>query len=71
MAVQNLLARNRGHSLSANAVRRLTPEAVAQLLPEPNLALAVQSTLLAMRGQEAAIDRCPPGSAKHEAGSPR
>jgi len=55
LAVQNLLARNRGQSLNANAVKRLTPEAVARLLPNPNLALAVQSTLLAMRGQEAAI----------------
>jgi transposase len=56
VAVQNLMARNRGRSLSANAVRRLTPEAVEQLLPDANLALAVQSTLLAMRAQEAAID---------------
>ena len=56
LAVQNLMARNRGHSLSANAVSRLTPETVEQLLPDPNLALAVQSTLLAMRGLEAAID---------------
>jgi len=56
VAVQNLMARNRGRSLSANAVRRLTPEVVEQLLPDANLALAVQSTLLAMRGQEAAID---------------
>ena len=55
LAVQNLLARNRGQSLNANAVKRLSPEAVARLLPNPNLALAVQSTLLAMRGQEAAI----------------
>ena len=56
VAVQNLLARNRGRALSANAVRRLTPEAVERLLPDANLALAVQSTLLAMRGQEAAIE---------------
>lgn len=56
LAVQNLFARNRGRSISANEVRRLTPQVVAQLLPEPNLALAVQSTVLAMRGQEAAFD---------------
>ena len=56
LAVQNLLSRNRGHSLSANKIRRLTPEAVQELLPDANLALAVQSTLLAMRGQEAAIE---------------
>jgi transposase len=56
LAVQNLLARNRGKSLSANAIRQLKPETVSRLLPDTNLALAVQSTLLAMRGQEAAID---------------
>lgn len=56
LAVQNLLARNRGRSLSANAIKRLTPERVSELLPDANLALAVQCTLLAMRGQEAAID---------------
>jgi len=43
-------------SLSANKVNRLTPQAVQELLPDGNLALAVQSTLLAMRGQEAAIE---------------
>jgi transposase len=56
LAVQNLLSRNRGHSLNANAIRRLTVEAVQELLPDVNLALAVQSTLVAMRGQEAAIE---------------
>ena len=56
LAVQNLFSRNRGHSLSANKIRQLTPDAVYKLLPDANLALAVQSTLLAMRGQEAAID---------------
>lgn len=56
LSVQNLLARNRGQSLSANAVKRLTPEAVAGLLPDPHQALAVQSNLLVMRAQEAAIE---------------
>ena len=56
LAVQNLFARNRGRGLSANEVKRLTPETVSRLLPDPNQALAVQGTLLAMRGQEAAID---------------
>jgi transposase len=56
LAVQNLLARNRGQSLSANKINRLTPEAVQELLPDANLALAVQSTLLAMRGQAAAME---------------
>ena len=56
LAVQNLLARNRGRSMSANDIGRLTPEVIARLLPDANLALAVQGTLLAMRAQEAAID---------------
>ena len=56
LAVQNLLSRNLGHSINANAIRRLTPEKVHELLPDANLALAVQSTLLAMRGQLAAIE---------------
>jgi transposase len=56
LAIQNLFARDRGRSLSANEVKRLTPETVSRLLPDPNQALAVQATLLPMRGQEAAID---------------
>ena len=56
VSVQNLLARSRGQSLSANEVKRLTPEAVAGLLPDPNQALAVQSNLLVMRAQDAAIE---------------
>jgi transposase len=56
LAVQNLFARDRGRAPSANEVKRLTPETVARLLPDANLALAVQGTLLAMHGQEAAID---------------
>jgi transposase len=55
LAVQNLFSRNRGHSISANEVRRLTPETVAELVADANLALAIQSTVLAMRGQQAAI----------------
>jgi transposase len=56
LAVQNLFARNRGQSLSANEVRHLTPEVVGRLLPDPHQALAVQSNLLVMRAQDAAID---------------
>jgi hypothetical protein len=56
LAVQNLFSRNRGRSISANEVRRLTPESVAELVADPNLALAIQSTVLVMRGQQAAID---------------
>nr|VFJ46163.1 MAG: Transposase [Candidatus Kentron sp. DK] len=48
LSVQNLMARNRGESLSANNVKKLTPELVEQLLPEPNIALAVKSNLMVM-----------------------
>ncbi len=54
--VQNLFSRNRGRSISANAARRLTPESVAELVADPNLALAIQSTVLAMHGQQAVVD---------------
>jgi transposase len=56
LAIQNLVARNRGRSLSGNEVNRLTPETVIRLLPDPNQAPAVQGTLLVMRAQEGAID---------------
>jgi transposase len=56
LAVQNLFSRNRGRSISANEVRRLTPESVAELVADPNLALAIQGTVLAMGGQQAAIE---------------
>ncbi len=56
LAVQDLFARNRGQSLSANAAKRLTPERVSELLPDPNQALAVQTTLLAMRALEGSIE---------------
>ena len=40
--VENLLARNRGRSPSANAIKRLTYAEVDQLLPDAQLALAVK-----------------------------
>ena len=56
-SVQNLLARNRGHSLSANRIKGLTVEEVDQLLPDADLALAVKSNLAVMRTLEEAIER--------------
>jgi transposase len=56
LAVQNLFSRNRGRSISANEVRRLTPESVAELVADPNLALAIQGTVRVMGGQQASID---------------
>ena len=56
-SIQNLMARNRGHSLSANQIRRLSNEEVDRLLPDADLALAVKSTLEVMRTLEQLIDR--------------
>ena len=55
LSVQNLLARNRGQSLSASAVKRLSAEAVDEWLPEAHLALAVKSNLAVMRALEEQI----------------
>ena len=56
-SVQNLMARNRGHSLSANQIRRLSNEDVDRLLPDADLALAVKSALEVMRTLDGLIDR--------------
>jgi len=56
-SIQNLMARNRGHSLSANRVRRLADEEVDRLLPDADLALAVKSNLAVMRTLDDAIER--------------
>ena len=57
LAVQNLLARNLGHSLSANAIKRLGLEEVDRLLPDADLALAVKSNLAVMRSLDEAIEQ--------------
>jgi len=54
-SIQNLMARNRGHSLGANRIKRLTDEEVDGLLPDFDLALAVKSTLAVMRTLDGAI----------------
>ena len=55
-SVQNLMARNRGRSLSANRIKRLTYEEVDGLLPNAELALAVKGNLAVMRTLEGVID---------------
>jgi len=55
-AVQNLMARNRGHSLNANRIKRLADEEVDRLLPNADLALAVKSNLAVMRTLDVVID---------------
>ena len=55
LSVQNLMARNRGASISANAVKRLDFDQVDQLLENEALVLAVASTLVVMRSQQQMI----------------
>jgi transposase len=54
-SIQNLMARNLGHSLSANRVKRLSYEDVDRLLPDIDLALAVKGTLAVMRTLDGVI----------------
>jgi len=54
-SIQNLMARNRGRSLSANRIKRLTYEEVDALLPDADLALAVKGNLAVMRTLEGVI----------------
>jgi transposase len=48
LSVQNLMSRNTGCSLNGNAVKKLQAEAVSALLPNEDLALAVNSSLNVM-----------------------
>ena len=54
-SVQNLMARNRGRSLSANSIKRLTYEEVDRLLPDADLALAVKGSVAVMRTLDGVI----------------
>ena len=54
-SVQNLMARNRGRSLSANSIKRMTYEEVDRLLPDADLALAVKGALAVMRTLDGVI----------------
>jgi transposase len=56
LSVQNLFARNRGRAMSANEIRRLSPKRVGELIQDEYRALAIQSTLVVMRSQEAMIE---------------
>ena len=49
LSIKNLFARNTGRSISATAVKRLTDEDVDAMLADPDLALAVKSSLAVMR----------------------
>lgn len=55
LSVQTLLARNLGHSLGANAIKRLWAEEIDRLLPQTHLAVAVKSTLAVMQALDEQI----------------
>jgi transposase len=55
LSVQNLMARNRGASISANAVKRLDFDQVGRLLENEPLVLAAAGTLVVMRSQQEMI----------------
>jgi len=49
LSIHNLVIRNTGTSLTGNRIKTLTAAAVHDVLPTPDLALAVTSTLAVMR----------------------
>ena len=55
LSLQTLLTRNTGRAMSGNRIKQLTAEDIDGLLPEPELALAVQSNLAVMRCLETQI----------------
>src|SRR5206468_2165638 len=55
LSIQNLFTRNTGGSISSNRIKQLTAEAIDELLPEPELALAVKRNLAVMRCLETHI----------------
>ena len=57
LSVQSLLACNRGGSLGANHIKRLTYDEVDRLLPDRDLALAVKNSMALMRTLEGVIAR--------------
>lgn len=56
LSVQNLFARDRGRGIRANELRALRIERVGERIADPYRALAIQSTLVVMRSQEAMIE---------------
>jgi transposase len=56
LSVQNLFSRHRGRGMSANDVRRLSMERVDEQVEDEYRALAIKTTLVVMRSQEAMIE---------------
>lgn len=55
LSIQNLVTRNTGTALKGNALKKLTPEDLGTLLPDPDLALAVLSNLAVIQCLEEQI----------------
>ena len=55
LSIQNLVTRNTGTALKGNALKQLTGEEVTALLPDADLALAVQSNLAVIQCLEEQI----------------
>lgn len=49
LSIQNLFARNHGEGISANRIKQLTPEAVDAAFENPNLALAIKSSVAVLQ----------------------
>ena len=56
LSIQNLMARNRGHGLSAKEVKRPDFETVDRPIPDPYRTLTIQSTGVVMRGLDGMIE---------------
>ncbi|MEE8291097.1 MAG: IS110 family transposase [Candidatus Tectomicrobia bacterium] len=56
LSIQNLITRNTGTPISGNRIKQLTAAAIETLLPDRDLALAVQSNLAVMRCLEEQIE---------------
>lgn len=57
LAVQNIVARESGGSLSSNVIKRLTPETVKELSLVEDVALAISADIAVINGLDAEIDR--------------
>src|SRR5438105_3507228 len=56
LSLQNLVMRNTGGSISSNRIKTLDAEQIDQLLPNPDLALAVKANLAMIQCAAAQID---------------
>lgn len=56
LSIENLLARNLGSAVNGNRIKQLTEAEVEQLVPEPEGALAIKSTLAVMQCLEEQIE---------------